>query len=302
MTNLATIPTTPAPLARPANPFEPSSIDEAMRLADLLAKSALVPSPLRGKPADVFIILATGRELGIGPMQALSDINVIQGKPVYSADLMVAQCKRKPEVCKYIRLVESTEAGATYETHRVGAPEPERFSFTIDDARKLGLTDKDNYRKQPKTMLRRRAAAQLAREVYPDLVRGYDPDEAEDFSRSPRHEPPPAADATPPAHTQQSQAPASQQTVEVQAKDEKPADAAPPKTLASTAAVTQLWNQVVKENDGDKKAAKKVWAAAAEKAGADPVSAKWTPDDLARVYDALYPAPAPEKPLDDVPF
>jgi hypothetical protein len=182
MSNLATLGTATITPAR-ANPFEPSSLPEAMTLAETLAKSALVPSALRGKPQDILLILATARELGIGPMQAISDVNVIQGKPVMSADLMLALCKRRPDVCRYIRLVESTPTQATYETQRVGAPEPERFTFTIEDAKRLGIAGKDNYQKQPATMLRRRAASQLARETYQDLVRGYDPDEAEDFAK-----------------------------------------------------------------------------------------------------------------------
>ena len=195
MSNLATI--QPQSLSR-SNPFEPDSIPQATQLCEMLSKSALVPSALRGKPQDIFIILATARELGIGPMQALGDINVIQGKPVFSADLMLSLCKRRPDVCKYIRLIESTEQRAVYETQRVGSPEPERFTFTLDDARKLGLDGKDNYKKQPKTMLRRRAAAALARETYQDLVRGYDPDEAEDFAPSARPvAPPPPAQPAP---------------------------------------------------------------------------------------------------------
>lgn len=193
MSNLAIA--QPAALSR-SNPFEPDSIPQALQLSSMLAKSALVPSALRGKEADIFIILATARELGIGPMQGLADINVIQGKPVFSADLMLSLCKRRPDVCKYIRLVESTDTKATYETQRVGAPEPERFTFTIDDARRMGLDGKDNYKKQPKTMLRRRAAAMLARETYQDLVRGYDPDEAEDFAPRPVAPPPPAPAAS----------------------------------------------------------------------------------------------------------
>ena len=166
------------------NPFEAETIGEAVQLSDMLAKSALVPAALRGKPQDILLILATARELGIGPMQALADVNVIQGKPVLSADLMISLCRRRPDVCKYITLIESTDTRAVYETHRVGAPKPETFTFTMDDAKKLGLAGKDNYSKQPKTMLRRRAAAMLARETYQDLVRGYDPDEMEDVVRA----------------------------------------------------------------------------------------------------------------------
>jgi len=165
------------------NPFEAETIGEAVQLSDMLAKSALVPAALRGKPQDILLILATARELGIGPMQALADVNVIQGKPVLSADLMISLCRRRPDVCKYITLIESTDTRAVYETHRVGAPKPETFTFTMDDAKKLGLGMKDNYVKQAKTMLRRRCAAALARETYQDLVRGYDPDEAEDFAK-----------------------------------------------------------------------------------------------------------------------
>lgn len=163
-------------------PFAPENLEQALRLCEVLSKSNLIPSTLRGKAADIFVVLAAGRELGIGPMQSLQDINVIQGKPVYGADLMVSLCKRHSEVCKFFRLVESTDAIATYETQRAGSDKVERMSFTIEDAKKLGLSGKDNWTKQPKNMLRKRAAAALARDVYPDLVRGYDPDEAEDFS------------------------------------------------------------------------------------------------------------------------
>ena len=234
----------PARQTTAMTPFQPENIDQAMRLCEMLAKSALVPNSIRGKPADIFVILATGRELGIGPMQALSDINVIQGKPVYSADLMVAQTKRRADVCKYLRLVESSDKGATYETLRAGSPEPERFTFTIEDAKKLGLTGKDNYQKQPKTMLRRRAAAAICREVYPDLVRGYDPDEAEDFAKDSRSYSPPPAPAAPVAVEGEVVAPPDNDPPSTAPEDEiqDPADAlaAKVKAAASLEALSAL--------------------------------------------------------------
>jgi hypothetical protein len=44
--------------------------------------------------------------------------------------------------------------------------------FTIQDAEKMGLTSKDNWKKQPAVMLQWRACAQLIRQVYPDLING----------------------------------------------------------------------------------------------------------------------------------
>jgi hypothetical protein len=189
-----------------ANPFEPRSLEEALRLSDTLSKSGLVPAALRGKPADILVVLMTGRELGIGPMQAMQDINVIQGKPVYSADLMVANCKRRRDVCEYFSMVESTDTFAIYKTKRVGASEVV-LKYTLDDARQEGLLGRDSWIKRPKVMLRRRCAAQLARDEHPDLVRGYDPDEAQDFAAAPN--PPP------PSLPREPQAPAAQQEVDV---------------------------------------------------------------------------------------
>jgi hypothetical protein len=48
----------------------------------------------------------------------------------------------------------------------------------MEQAVNMQLASKDNWRKQPGTMLRHRAAAALAREVYPDVTLGlYTPDE-----------------------------------------------------------------------------------------------------------------------------
>jgi hypothetical protein len=105
-------------------------------------------------------------------MQSLRSIHVIEGKPSCSADLILALCKRRPEVCRYFRLVRSDATVATYETLRDGRPAPTTLSFTIEQAKSASLTGKDNWKKYPEAMLRARCIAALARAVYPDLVLG----------------------------------------------------------------------------------------------------------------------------------
>ena len=162
--------------------FRPSTLTEAMTLASKLAESELLPVPLRRKPADVLVILMKGQELGLSPMQSIGAIHVIQGKAVASADLMVGLVKSRPE-CGYFRMVESTPTSATYETLRQGDPEPTVMAYTMDDARKAKLADKDNWKNHPSAMLRARCSSALARAVYPDLVMGiYTPDEAAEFA------------------------------------------------------------------------------------------------------------------------
>lgn len=163
--------------------FRPSTLTEAMTLAAKLSESQLLPVPLRGKPADVLIVLMKGQELGLSPMQSISSIHVIAGKAVASADLMVGLVKSRPD-CLYFRLVESTPSVATYETMRRGDPEPTSMSYTIQDAQKAKLTAKDTWTNHPAAMLRARCSSALARAVYPDHVMGiYTTDEAQEFAQ-----------------------------------------------------------------------------------------------------------------------
>lgn len=138
----------------------------------MLSKSALIPQALRGKPADVLVVLMKGRELGLQPMQALGEINCIQGRAVVSAQLKVGRCVRD-KVCAYFRLVSSDGKQATYETQRKGS-EPVKLTWTMQQAQAAGLTGKDNWKAHPEAMLRARCSSALATAVYPDLVLGLD--------------------------------------------------------------------------------------------------------------------------------
>lgn len=156
-------------------PIDITTIDDAERLARIAVSSGL--TALR-RPEEAAVILLTGRELGLAPMQSLRGIHVVQGRPVLSADLMVAIVRRSG-LCASWRTVESTPETCTIETRREGETEAARKTWTMADAARAGLTAKGgNWKAYPTQMLRHRCAADLAREVYPDVVLGlYDPDE-----------------------------------------------------------------------------------------------------------------------------
>lgn len=161
----------------------------------------LLPKHLRNRPADVFLTIMTGHELGMSPMQSIRAIHVIEGKPTLSADLMGALAMARRDVCEYLRPVELSAAVATYETKRVGWPESMRMSFTMEDAQRAGLTNKDNWKKYPAAMLKSRCLAAIVRAAYPDLMLGiYDPDELEP-SAEPRNVTAHVVDVTPPPKT-----------------------------------------------------------------------------------------------------
>ena len=156
-----------------------SSVQDIDTMAVRLAKSDLVPRAFRGKPADVFLALNLGLELGLSPIASLRSLHVIEGKPSLSADAMVAVVIASG-ACDYFVCRESSPSSAIYETRRKGTPVASRASFSIDEAKAAELLGKDNWKKHPKSMLKARAKSMLARDVYPDVLHGiYTPDELE---------------------------------------------------------------------------------------------------------------------------
>jgi hypothetical protein len=168
----AMAPRKPAELAATQGSFNPGTVADAWKLAKMLSQSGLVPTALRNKPEDVLVVLMTGREMAIPPMTALRTLHVIEGRVQMSAEMMVARCKARPDVCLYFTLVETDEQKATYETQRAGAPTPTRYTYSTKDATAANLISKPTWKMNLRAMLRARASSGLARIEYPDLVAG----------------------------------------------------------------------------------------------------------------------------------
>lgn len=165
-------PTQSAPIVKAPRerlPFVPRDFDDAWRQAEVLSKADLVPKGFKGKPHDILITILTGAELGISPMQSLRNIPVINGKGFIESKLKVALCLQHPD-CGGFDMVESSAVRAIFETKRKG--KVTRFEFTLEDAKQAELLGKDNWRKDPRSMLRARASGQLADIVWPDVVLG----------------------------------------------------------------------------------------------------------------------------------
>ena len=157
---------------------------DAVRLAQRMHDSRMFSG--YGTPQGVLSTILLGRELGIPAMGALRSVHLIEGKHSLSADLMVALVL-KSGMAEYFQLVESTDTVCTFETKRKGTPQPQRLTYTIEQAKQAGLLTPtrsgkpSNWQKIPKQMLRARAKSELARLEYPDLLAGlYTPEELRD--------------------------------------------------------------------------------------------------------------------------
>ena len=136
--------------------------------AEVLVKSGFLPVAIN-TPEKALAIMQKGKELGIPPMEAMSSINVIQGKPSVSPQLMLALARRTGEL-EDLKM-ESNDKGATVTIKRKDQS-PYTTSFGIKEATDLQLIGKDNYKKQAATMFQWRALAANLRVTFPDAISG----------------------------------------------------------------------------------------------------------------------------------
>lgn len=122
-------------------------------------------------PEKALIIAMKGRELRIPPMQAFSQIAVINGKPSCGAELQLALIYRERPGAQIIPL-ERTAKVARLKARRSKEDEWTPFEFTWEDAVRAGLSSKDVWKKYPKNMLYWRCVSDMARTMFPDCLMG----------------------------------------------------------------------------------------------------------------------------------
>lgn len=137
-------------------------------IAKELSESGLLPEAYRKKPASVFLAIQQGKELGLKPMQAINGINVIKGKPTLSPALMAALIMSSGKGA--YRVKQFTDEVSEIDFVRNGGTT--NFKFTMEDAVKAGLANKDNWRNYPKNMLHARNMSNGARMIFPDVIQG----------------------------------------------------------------------------------------------------------------------------------
>jgi hypothetical protein len=157
-----------------------------MAIADRLAASRIVPVAYQGRPDNIVAAVMMGRELGIGPMQSLKDISVIDDKPALAASLLLGLLKKNGVV-----ILESgvDDELAFIKARRSDTGEVQTVEWTYAEAEKVTdkkgrvLADKANWRNYRNDMLWARCVGRLARRLGPDLVAGmgYTAEEVADF-------------------------------------------------------------------------------------------------------------------------
>lgn len=162
--------------------------EEGFRIANQLAKSALVPKGYFDKPQDILVAMQLGAELGLPPMQSLQSIAVINGRPSIYGDGFLAVIMASSSYARHseyylvdgqrkdflspddLKLLDTTAVSSFW---RKGNPDPFTATFSIADAMRADLLGKAGPWKQyPARMLRFRARGFAGRDAFAGDLRG----------------------------------------------------------------------------------------------------------------------------------
>jgi hypothetical protein len=159
----------PTSLLIPATDSWTAVIEHVADLAAKISGTDFVPESYRGKPAQIAAAILHGRELGLAPMSSLAVTHVIKGKPAISAEAMRSLALQAGHE---IVFSETTGARCIIKGRRHGVEEWTTVEWTLEDARRAGLSNSSGWKNYPRQMLTARATAELCRMIFADAIHG----------------------------------------------------------------------------------------------------------------------------------
>lgn len=203
------------------------TFDQAFKLAETFAKSAMVPKQYQGNAANCLVAMAYGDSLGMAPLQAMQSVAVVNGVPALYGDGMLALVQAS---AAFESIEESIEDGAAVCTVKRRGMKPVQRVFTIDDAKRAGLWGKAGpWQQYPSRMLQMRARSWALRDAFADVLRGIQSvEEVRDI--------PEVIDVTPPAALPEPKANKAEQVLsKVRARKPRPPEPEPEPVAAAAA-------------------------------------------------------------------
>jgi len=157
-------------LIKAGNWLTATTMEQAVKVAEMLAKSSLVPKAYQGQPANVLVAMAYGESFGMQPLQAMQSVAVVNGMPGLYGDGLLAVCRS----CSDWEWMQEAVDGETAICTAKRRNEPEvTATFSVQDAKRAQLWGKQGpWTQYPMRMLAMRARAFALRNLYADVLRG----------------------------------------------------------------------------------------------------------------------------------
>lgn len=160
----------------------PQSLDQAMRLADMMARGKMVPDHLRN-PADALMVIEQAMRWGMSPFAVAQCTSVIQGKLMFSGVLVSAAVQSSGILATRLSHTfagEGDKRSVTIKGTIKGEAEPREITIQLKDAK----TNNGMWVKQPDQQLVYFGTRAWARRHTPEVMLGvYSPEEFEETAR-----------------------------------------------------------------------------------------------------------------------
>jgi hypothetical protein len=129
-------------------------------------------------PQEAMAIMLLCQAENLHPAIAMRDFHVIQGRPALKADAMLARFQQAGGKVEW-KVYTDAEVTGVFSHPQGGSLE---VTWTLSQAKSIGIANKDNWKNYPRAMLRARCLSEGIRAVYPGCVVGvYTPEEVQDF-------------------------------------------------------------------------------------------------------------------------
>ena len=153
----------------------PTDCEGELALRDIDAVQKICASLLKSEryrkigPEAIELIVCKARAIGMHPLEALNGgLICVKGKIEMSAQMMNALIRLKGHS---ITQVEYSDKKCVLKGTRKDNGDSFLAYFSMDDATRAGLSQNENWRKYPRSMLFARALSILARTLFPDIIR-----------------------------------------------------------------------------------------------------------------------------------
>jgi len=154
--------------------------NDMQQMAEVAASSKMFGFKNTGE-ALAIMLLCQGENMH--PAVAMRDYHVIQGRPALKADAMLARFQQAGGSVQWKEYTDEKVTGL-FSHPQGGSLE---LSWTLRQAKEIGIANKDNWKNYPRAMLRARVISEGIRSVFPGCVVGvYTPEEVQDFQPTPQ--------------------------------------------------------------------------------------------------------------------
>jgi len=132
--------------------------------------------------AQAMSLMLLAQAEGMHPMSAIQDFDIVQGRPARKTHSILARFQQAGGSVEWEEITGQRACGVF--SHKQGGSL--RVEWTIEQAKRIGLTGKDNWKNYPQAMLRARCIAEGVRAVFPGAIGGMmSVEEAQDIVAAP---------------------------------------------------------------------------------------------------------------------